>query len=98
MAFQVICTLFVMNYLDSFVDLLIGIWNWDLKSLFAYGFCRFELRLRITVSAGKLTLIPRVRNVDNKAFTFTLALRNYFSVSDVRLAYSILYLLVFSVF
>lgn len=44
---------------------------------------RFELRLRISVSAGKLTLVPRVRNVDSKAFSFMFALRNYFSVSDI---------------
>ncbi|KAK9104345.1 hypothetical protein Scep_021189 [Stephania cephalantha] len=43
----------------------------------------FELRLRISLSAGKLTLIPRVRNTDNKAFAFTFAIRNYLSVSDI---------------
>ncbi|GJW17452.1 putative glucose-6-phosphate 1-epimerase [Tanacetum coccineum] len=64
---------------QSNADLLLKSTEEDLKT---WPF-RFELRIRITVSAGKLTLIPRVRNVDNKAFTFTLALRNYFSVSDV---------------
>ncbi|MFS7957079.1 putative aldose 1-/Glucose-6-phosphate 1-epimerase, galactose mutarotase-like domain superfamily [Helianthus anomalus] len=44
---------------------------------------RFELRLRVCVGADKLTMIPRVRNVDNKAFSFTIALCNYFSLSDV---------------
>ncbi|CAI0454913.1 unnamed protein product [Linum tenue] len=34
-------------------------------------------------SAGKLTLIPRVRNTDTKPFSFTFALRNYLSVSDI---------------
>lgn len=43
----------------------------------------FELRLRVILSPGKLTLIPRVRNTDNKQFTFTLGLRNYLSVSDI---------------
>ncbi|XVE67857.1 hypothetical protein DITRI_Ditri09bG0021500 [Diplodiscus trichospermus] len=43
----------------------------------------FELRLRVTLSAGKLTLIPRVRNTDNKAFSFMFALCNYLSVSDI---------------
>lgn len=43
----------------------------------------FDLRLRIILSSGKLTLIPRVRNTDNKPFTFTLAMRNYLSVSDI---------------
>ncbi|KAJ9683360.1 hypothetical protein PVL29_019090 [Vitis rotundifolia] len=44
---------------------------------------RFELRLRISLSDGKLTLIPRVRNTDSKPFSFMFALRNYLSVSDV---------------
>ncbi|PWA49892.1 galactose mutarotase-like superfamily protein [Artemisia annua] len=44
---------------------------------------RFEFRLRVCVGANKLTMIPRVRNVDSKTFSFTIALRNYFSVSDV---------------
>ncbi|KAK1357188.1 hypothetical protein POM88_050444 [Heracleum sosnowskyi] len=44
---------------------------------------RFELRLRISVSAGKLTLVLRVRNVDSKAFSFMFALCNYFFVSDI---------------
>ncbi|KAM0039363.1 putative aldose 1-/Glucose-6-phosphate 1-epimerase, galactose mutarotase-like domain superfamily [Helianthus debilis subsp. tardiflorus] len=44
---------------------------------------RFELRHRVCVGAYKLTMIPRMRNVDNKAFSFTIALRNYLSVSDV---------------
>ncbi|MFS7924085.1 putative aldose 1-/Glucose-6-phosphate 1-epimerase, galactose mutarotase-like domain superfamily [Helianthus anomalus] len=43
---------------------------------------RFELRLRVYVGADKLTMIPRARNADNKAFSFTIALCNYFSVSD----------------
>lgn len=43
----------------------------------------FELRLRIILAPGKLTLIPRVRNTDSRAFNFTFALRNYLSVSDV---------------
>ncbi|XP_020534890.1 putative glucose-6-phosphate 1-epimerase isoform X1 [Jatropha curcas] len=46
-------------------------------------FCSFELRLRISLGPGKLTLIPRVRNTDNKAFSFTFALCNYLSVSDI---------------
>ncbi|GAV84660.1 Aldose_epim domain-containing protein, partial [Cephalotus follicularis] len=46
-------------------------------------FCNFELLLRISLNPGKLTLIPRVRNTDNKAFSFMFALRNYLSVSDI---------------
>ncbi|KAM0012192.1 putative glycoside hydrolase-type carbohydrate-binding protein [Helianthus debilis subsp. tardiflorus] len=61
--------------------------------LFANDFA--DLSCVSALGADKLTMIPRVRNVDNKAFTFTLALRNYFSVSDVRFAYSILLLSMF---
>ncbi|CAO2828569.1 unnamed protein product [Amaranthus hypochondriacus] len=44
---------------------------------------RFELRLRISLSPGKLTLIPRVRNIDSKSLSFMYALRNYLSISDI---------------
>ncbi|XP_057482193.1 putative glucose-6-phosphate 1-epimerase isoform X1 [Actinidia eriantha] len=64
---------------QSSVDLILKSTEEDLKSWPH----RFELRLRISLSAGKLTLIPRVRNTDNKAFSFTFALRNYLSVSDI---------------
>lgn len=43
----------------------------------------FELRLRISLSARKLTFIPRVRNNDNKSFSFMFALRNHLSISDI---------------
>lgn len=43
----------------------------------------FELRLRVSLNAGKLTLMPRVRNTDRKAFSFTFALINYLYVSDI---------------
>ncbi|XP_052205343.1 putative glucose-6-phosphate 1-epimerase isoform X2 [Diospyros lotus] len=43
----------------------------------------FELRLHVSLSPGKLTWIPRVKNIDNKAFAFTFALCNYLSVSDI---------------
>ncbi|KAL9246288.1 hypothetical protein vseg_019843 [Gypsophila vaccaria] len=43
----------------------------------------FELRLRVSLSPGKLTLIPRVRNTDSKSFSFMFALRNYLSISDI---------------
>ncbi|KAL8132477.1 putative glucose-6-phosphate 1-epimerase [Apium graveolens] len=64
---------------QSTVDLIFKSTEEDLKSWPH----RFELRLRISVSAEKLILIPRVRNVDSKAFPFMFALRNYFSVSDI---------------
>ena len=49
-------------------------------------FCSFEFRLRISLNAGKLILIPRVRNTANKAFSFSFTLCNYLSVSDIRCA------------
>ncbi|KAL3526379.1 hypothetical protein ACH5RR_011035 [Cinchona calisaya] len=64
---------------QSTVDLILKSAEEDLK-IWPH---RFELQLRISLSAGKLTLISRVRNMDNKAFSFTFALHNYFSVSDI---------------
>ncbi|KAH7532445.1 putative glucose-6-phosphate 1-epimerase [Ziziphus jujuba] len=64
---------------QSSVDLILKSTEEDLKTWPR----RFELRLRISLSAGKLTLIPRVRNLDSKPFSFTFALRNYLSVSDI---------------
>ncbi|KAL6518797.1 hypothetical protein OROHE_017550 [Orobanche hederae] len=67
----------VMN--QSSVDLILKSTEEDLKTWPH----RFELRLRISLTAGKLTFIPRVRNTDNKGFSFTFALCNYLSVSDI---------------
>ncbi|MQL93396.1 hypothetical protein Taro_026029 [Colocasia esculenta] len=64
---------------NSSVDLILKSTDEDLKTWPR----SFELRLRIILGPGKLTLIPRVRNMDNKAFSFTFAMRNYLSVSDV---------------
>ncbi|XP_042502682.1 putative glucose-6-phosphate 1-epimerase isoform X1 [Macadamia integrifolia] len=64
---------------QSCVDIILKSTEEDLKTWPR----SFELRLRISLSAGKLTLIPRVRNTDSKAFSFTFALRNYLSVSDI---------------
>lgn len=63
---------------QSSVDLILKSTGNDLKTPRS-----FELRLRISLSAGKLILIPRVRNTDNKAFSFAFALCNYLSVSDI---------------
>ncbi|KAI8528161.1 hypothetical protein RHMOL_Rhmol12G0129500 [Rhododendron molle] len=43
----------------------------------------FELRLHISLGPGKLTLVPRLRNTDNKSFAFTFSICNYLSVSDI---------------
>ncbi|GAB2283723.1 hypothetical protein Dimus_018217 [Dionaea muscipula] len=64
---------------QSTVDLVLKPAEDDLKS---WPHC-FELRLRVSVSPGKLTLIPRVRNTANKSFCFMFALRNYLSISDI---------------
>ncbi|XP_051140533.1 putative glucose-6-phosphate 1-epimerase [Andrographis paniculata] len=64
---------------QSAVDLVLKSTEEDLKTWPH----RFELRLRILVGAGKLTLITRVRNTDSRAFKFTFALCNYLSVSDI---------------
>ncbi|KAH6824262.1 Galactose mutarotase-like superfamily protein [Perilla frutescens var. hirtella] len=64
---------------QSTVDLILKSTEEDLKSWPH----RFELRIRISLSADRLTLIPRVRNTDSKAFSFTFALRNYLPVSDI---------------
>jgi len=52
----------------STVDLVLNYTDEDLKL-----WCRcFELRLRMSLGSGKLTLIPRVRNIDNKPFSSPL--------------------------
>ncbi|KAL2335749.1 hypothetical protein Fmac_016962 [Flemingia macrophylla] len=63
---------------QSSVDIILKSTGVDLKT----PRC-FEFRLRISLSAGKLILIPRVRNTDNKAFSFSFALCNHLSVSDI---------------
>ncbi|WZY80520.1 hypothetical protein YC2023_026904 [Brassica napus] len=64
---------------QSTVDLVLKSTEDDLK-IWPHS---FELRVRITISPGKLTIIPRVRNTDPKAFSFMFALRNYLYVSDI---------------
>ncbi|KAM7267750.1 hypothetical protein ACFE04_009916 [Oxalis oulophora] len=64
---------------QSTVDLILKSTEEDLKILPR----SFELRLRVSISPGKLILIPRVRNTDHKPFSFMFALCNYLSVSDI---------------
>ncbi|XP_068645440.1 putative glucose-6-phosphate 1-epimerase [Aristolochia californica] len=64
---------------QSSVDLLLKSTDEDLKT-WPHS---FELRLHISLDAGKLTLIPRVRNTDSRALSFTFGIRNYLSVSDI---------------
>jgi len=63
----------------STIDLILNPTDEDLK-IWSRS---FELRLRVSLGPGKLTLIPRVRNIDNKPFSFTFALHTYLSVSDI---------------
>ena len=45
----------------------------------------FEFRLRVSLNVdGHLTLISRIRNVDGKPFSFSIAFHTYFSISDIR--------------
>eukprot|EP00250_Pteridium_aquilinum_P017523 c23671_g1_i1 orf=519-1490(-) len=44
----------------------------------------FEFRLRVTLGPdGELGLTARIRNIDAKPFSFTMAFHTYFSVSDI---------------
>lgn len=44
----------------------------------------FEFRLQVALGPeGELKLTARVRNTDNKPFSFTVAMHTYFSVSDI---------------
>ncbi|KAK7406071.1 hypothetical protein VNO78_07688 [Psophocarpus tetragonolobus] len=44
----------------------------------------FEFRLRVSLAAdGNLTLTSRIRNVDGKNFSFSIAYHTYFSISDI---------------
>eukprot|EP00252_Welwitschia_mirabilis_P026221 TRINITY_DN84_c0_g1_i3.p1 TRINITY_DN84_c0_g1~~TRINITY_DN84_c0_g1_i3.p1 ORF type:complete len:340 (+),score=56.65 TRINITY_DN84_c0_g1_i3:223-1242(+) len=65
---------------NSTVDLILKSSEEDLKT-WSHS---FELRLRVSLSPRKLTLIPRVRNTNNKPFSFTFGLHTYLSVSDIR--------------
>lgn len=45
----------------------------------------FEFHLRVSLALdGNLTLISRVRNINSKPFSFSIAYHTYFSISDIR--------------
>ncbi|KVI05754.1 Aldose 1-/Glucose-6-phosphate 1-epimerase [Cynara cardunculus var. scolymus] len=44
----------------------------------------FEFRLRVSLGPDKMTMISHIKNTDSTSFSFTIALQNYFSVSDIR--------------
>lgn len=66
---------------QAFVDLILKLVDEDVAKMWSNS---FEFRLRVTLGPhGELGLTARVRNVDSKPFTFTIAFHTYFSVSDI---------------
>lgn len=62
------------------IDLILKLGDEEVK-MWSYS---FEFRLRVTLGPdGELGLTARVRNIDTKPFTFTIAFHTYFSVSDI---------------
>ncbi|KAG4974526.1 hypothetical protein JHK82_031426 [Glycine max] len=66
---------------QSSVELILKSIEIDLKTP-----CSFEFRFCICLNAKNLILIPQVRNIANKAFSFSFTLCNYLLVSDIRCA------------
>ncbi|XP_038687378.1 putative glucose-6-phosphate 1-epimerase [Tripterygium wilfordii] len=64
----------------TFVDLLLKPSEDDLK-IWPHSF-EFRLRVALTVE-GNLTMISRIRNIDCKPFSFSIAYHTYFSISDI---------------
>lgn len=64
----------------TFVDLLLKPTDEDLK----FWPHSFEFRLRVSLTAsGDLNMIPRIRNINGKPFSFSFAFHTYLSVSDI---------------
>ncbi|CAN4077617.1 unnamed protein product [Withania somnifera] len=64
----------------TFIDLLLKSSDDDLK-IWPQG---YEFRLRVALAFdGSLTLISRIRNINSKPFSFSIAYHTYFSVSDI---------------
>ncbi|KAJ9148033.1 hypothetical protein P3X46_030130 [Hevea brasiliensis] len=62
------------------VDLLLKPSEEDLK-IWPHS---FEFRLRVSLSAdGNLTLLSRIRNINGKPFSFSIAYHTYFAISDI---------------
>ncbi|CAN0910381.1 Putative glucose-6-phosphate 1-epimerase [Linum grandiflorum] len=65
----------------SYVDLLLKPSDEDLKN-WPHS---FEFRLRVALTAeGNLTMISRIRNINCKPFSFSIAYHTYFSISDIN--------------
>lgn len=63
-----------------FTDLLLKPSEEDLK-IWPHSF-EFRLRVCLTVE-GNLTMISRIRNINCKPFSFSIAFHTYFSISDI---------------
>ncbi|WCJ26443.1 Galactose mutarotase-like superfamily protein [Euphorbia peplus] len=64
----------------TFVDLLLKPCEEDLK-IWPHSF-EFRLRVSLTVD-GNLNLLSRIRNINSKPFSFSIAYHTYFSISDI---------------
>ncbi|CAI0408573.1 unnamed protein product [Linum tenue] len=65
----------------SYVDLLLKPSEDDLK-LWPHS---FEFRLRVAITAeGNLAMVSRIRNINCKPFSFSIAYHTYFSISDIN--------------
>nr|KAJ0189938.1 hypothetical protein LSAT_V11C800449740 [Lactuca sativa] len=51
----------------------------------------FELRLRVSLGPDKMTIISYIKNTDNASLSFTFALQNYLSVSDMSLTWGFVF-------
>lgn len=64
----------------TYVDLLLKPSEEDLKT-WPHS---FEFRLRVSLAAdGCLTMVSRIRNINCKPFSFSIAYHTYFSISDI---------------
>uniref|UniRef100_A0A2P2JM01 glucose-6-phosphate 1-epimerase n=1 Tax=Rhizophora mucronata TaxID=61149 RepID=A0A2P2JM01_RHIMU len=64
----------------AYVDLLLKPSEDDLR-IWPHS---FEFRLRVSLGAdGNLTLLSRIRNINCKPFSFSIAYHTYFSISDI---------------
>ncbi|OMO79692.1 Aldose 1-/Glucose-6-phosphate 1-epimerase [Corchorus capsularis] len=64
----------------AYIDLLLKPSEDDLK-IWPHS---FEFRLRVSLTAdGNISLISRIRNINCKPFSFSIAYHTYFSISDI---------------
>ncbi|KAH7420320.1 hypothetical protein KP509_13G001900 [Ceratopteris richardii] len=68
-----------VNGMNTYVDLILNPSNQDLK-IWPH---KFEFRLRVALGLSSLSLTARVKNTDQKPFTFSFALDTHFLISDI---------------